>query len=449
MSLDPKITKTLRCAVYCRVSSDERLDQSFNSIDAQREAGASFVASQRAEGWELVPDRYEDPGFSGGTMERPALKRLLSDIQNNQIDTVVVYKIDRLSRSLADFAKMVEIFDQHNVNFSSVTQPINSSTSMGRLMLNVLLSFAQFEREVTGERIRDKIAASKRKGMWMGGQVPLGYRVQDRQLLVDPDEAQVIRNIFESFISCRSTTSLVKDLADQGIKGKNGKPIAKQNLYKIFRNRTYLGELGHKGEYYPGKHQALITHAKWEKVQSIIAGNTRMPIDDGWSRIKKRGFLLRGILFTEEGDCYLPVATSKPNGKVYRYYVVNKNQNMGAGTVPILNLPANDTEAHVIKEVLDVLRSGEMVHQCWEQITALRPDFSEPEAMVFLFKNTAKIWDSIAPQFKLDIVRSLVRRVTVNSEGFKVQWRYEAWSSLLSAPPQDSVAGELLELESA
>ncbi len=155
------------------------------------------------------------------------------------------------------------------------------------------------------------------------------------------------------------------------------------------------------------------------------------------------------MLFTEEGDCYLPVATKKPNGKVYRYYVVNKNQNMGAGTVPILNLPANDSEAHVIKEVLDVLRSGEMVHQCWEQITALRPDFSEPEAMVLLFKNTAMIWDSIAPQFKLDIVRSLVRRVTVTPEGFKVQWRYEAWSTLLSDPPRDSVAGELLELVAA
>jgi DNA invertase Pin-like site-specific DNA recombinase len=181
------------CAIYCRVSSDERLDQSFNSIDAQREAGIAYVASQKAEGWELVQDFYEDPGFSGGNMNRPGLKRLITDIQLGKIDIVVVYKIDRLSRSLADFAKMVEVFDAHGVSFSSVTQQINSATSMGRLMLNVLLSFAQFEREVTGERIRDKIAASKRKGMWMGGSVPLGYRVDNRTLQIEPQEAELVQ----------------------------------------------------------------------------------------------------------------------------------------------------------------------------------------------------------------------------------------------------------------
>lgn len=193
MSTAAQTIAAKRCAVYCRVSSDERLDQSFNSIDAQREAGASFIASQRSEGWVPVIDDYEDPGFSGGNMERPGLKRLLQDIQAGVIDVVVVYKIDRLSRSLADFAKMVEIFDKHKVSFSSVTQQINSATSMGRLMLNVLLSFAQFEREVTGERIRDKIGAAKRKGLWMGGAVPLGYRVEQGKLLIEPKEAQTIR----------------------------------------------------------------------------------------------------------------------------------------------------------------------------------------------------------------------------------------------------------------
>jgi DNA invertase Pin-like site-specific DNA recombinase len=192
--------KRKRCAVYCRVSSDERLDQSFNSIDAQREAGVSFVVSQKDEGWELAADFYEDPGFSGGNMERPGLQGLLKDIQAGKIDIVVVYKIDRLSRSLADFSKMVEVFDHYNVSFSSVTQQINSATSMGRLMLNVLLSFAQFEREVSGERIRDKIAASKRKGMWMGGPVPLGYIVKDRLLLIEPQEGELVQRIFEQFI---------------------------------------------------------------------------------------------------------------------------------------------------------------------------------------------------------------------------------------------------------
>ena len=204
-----------RCAVYCRVSSDERLDQSFNSIDAQRESGLSYVLSQRNEGWVPVQDTYEDPGYSGGNMERPGLKRLMADIKAGKVDMVVVYKIDRLSRSLADFAKMVEVFDKHQVSFSSVTQQINSATSTGRLMLNMLLSFAQFEREVTGERIRDKIAASKRKGMWMGGVVPLGYRVEDRQLLIDPQESETVNWIFDTYVSTGSTTLMVRQMKEQ------------------------------------------------------------------------------------------------------------------------------------------------------------------------------------------------------------------------------------------
>ena len=200
-----------RCAVYCRVSTDERLDQSFNSIDAQREAGQAFIASQRTEGWIPVVDDYDDGGFSGSNMDRPALKRLLADIDAGKIDIVVVYKIDRLTRNLADFAKMVELFDQRGVSFSAVTQQINSATSMGRLMLNILLSFAQFEREVTGERIRDKIAASKAKGMWMGGTPPLGYDVSNRQLVINEAEAKIVRGIWRRFVELRSTTELARE----------------------------------------------------------------------------------------------------------------------------------------------------------------------------------------------------------------------------------------------
>ena len=211
-----------RCAVYTRVSSDERLDQSFNSLDAQKDAGRAFIASQRAEGWIPVVDDYDDGGYSGGNMERPALRRLLTDIEAGKIDMVVVYKIDRLSRSLADFARMVDVFDRHRVSFSAVTQQINSATSMGRLMLNVLLSFAQFEREVTGERIRDKFAASKAKGMWMGGPVPLGYEVRNRRLVIKEDEAALVRRIFEDFVKVGSATQMVKTYAAEGIKTKGG-----------------------------------------------------------------------------------------------------------------------------------------------------------------------------------------------------------------------------------
>ena len=213
----PLLVPPKRCAVYCRVSSDERLDQSFNSIDAQKEAGHAFIKSQSHEGWIAVADDYDDGGFSGGNMDRPALRRLMADIQMGKVDIVVVYKIDRLSRSLADFARMVDVFDRHRVSFSAVTQQINSATSMGRLMLNVLLSFAQFEREVTGERIRDKIAASKAKGMWMGGPLPLGYDVRDRLLVINETEAALVRRIFDDFVTVRSATLMAKAYGAQGV----------------------------------------------------------------------------------------------------------------------------------------------------------------------------------------------------------------------------------------
>ena len=249
-----------RCAVYCRVSSDERLDQEFNSIDAQKEAGHAFVASQRSEGWIPVADDYDDPGFSGGNTDRPGLKRLMADIERGQIDIVVVYKIDRLTRSLADFSKMVEVFERHGVSFVSVTQQFNTTTSMGRLMLNVLLSFAQFEREVTGERIRDKIAAAKRKGMWMGGVPPLGYDVDNRLLVINEAEAAVVRRIFEEMLTIGSPTQIAANLTANGIttkawttqegKTRSGTRIDKKYLHKLLRNRIYLGALSHQGNWY-------------------------------------------------------------------------------------------------------------------------------------------------------------------------------------------------------
>jgi site-specific DNA recombinase len=299
----PKIRK--RCAVYCRVSSDERLNQEFNSIDAQKEAGQAYIASQRAEGWIPVADDYDDPGFSGGNTERPGLKRLLADIERGKIDIVVVYKIDRLTRSLADFAKMVELFDQRNVSFSAVTQQINSATSMGRLMLNVLLSFAQFEREVTGERIRDKIAAAKRKGMWMGGVPPLGYDVDNRLLVINETEAAVVRRIFEEMLTIGSPTQIAAKLTAEGVTTKawttqegqtrSATRIDKKYLHKLLRNRIYLGELSHKGNWFSGAHSAIIDMALWDKVAALLAtdGHTRSVE----TKIRSRtDALLRGLL---------------------------------------------------------------------------------------------------------------------------------------------------------
>src|SRR4051794_33455445 len=271
----PSPLQKLRCAVYTRKSTEEGLEMEFNSLDAQREACEAYVASQRAEGWLLVSDRYDDGGFSGGTLERPALRRLLADIEAGRIDVVVVYKIDRLSRSLMDFSRLVEVFDRQNVTFVSVTQSFNTTTSMGRLILNVLLSFAQFEREVIGERIRDKFAASRRKGMWMGGWAPLGYDIQNRKLVVNEVEAALVVRIFERFAQLGSATKLVAELARDDICNKHGKLIDKGFIYKLLRNPIYRGEAVHKGQSYPGEHAAIISEALWNRVQGSLDENPR------------------------------------------------------------------------------------------------------------------------------------------------------------------------------
>jgi DNA invertase Pin-like site-specific DNA recombinase len=264
------VTRKLRCAVYTRKSTEEGLEQEFNSLHAQREA-----SSQRSEGWALIREPYDDGGFSGGTLERPALRRLLADIEEGLIDVVVVYKIDRLSRSLMDFSKLVDIFDRAGVTFVSVTQSFNTTISMGRFTLNILLSFAQFEREVTAERIRDKIRASRERGLFMGGNVPLGYVVKDRKLVVSEPEAAIVRSIFERFVRIGSATVLARELRAEGVRTRRGKPVDKGYLYKLLNNRTYLGMAVHKGVAYPGEHAAIIDQGTWDKVHTILAENAR------------------------------------------------------------------------------------------------------------------------------------------------------------------------------
>ena len=277
-----------RCALYSRKSSEEGLDQAFNSLDAQREACEAYVKSQKSEGWRALETSYDDGGFSGGSMERPALKRLLSDIEAGKVDVVVVYKIDRLTRSLADFARIVELFDRHEVTFVSVTQAFNTTSSMGRLTLNVLLSFAQFEREVTGERIRDKIAASKSRGMWMGGHVPLGYDVPvgaERALVVNEAEAATVRAIFGAYLDLGSVHALQRQVHDQGIRSKQrttrdgrttgGQSFSRGALFHLLRNRTYLGLIVHRDRVHEGRHPAIVDAALFDAVQAKLDANVR------------------------------------------------------------------------------------------------------------------------------------------------------------------------------
>jgi site-specific DNA recombinase len=274
-----------RCAIYTRKSSEESLEQSFNSLDAQREACETFIASQRHEGWRVVATRYDDGGYSGGTMERPALKRLLDDIAANKINVIVVYKVDRLTRSLADFAKIVEALDAKRVSFVSVTQQFNTTSSMGRLTLNVLLSFAQFEREVTGERIRDKIAASKKKGMWMGGLVPLGYDREDRKLVPNRKEAELVSKIFSLYLELGCVRKLAERLDREKMRTEvwstrtgarlGGVGFARGALYHLLRNRLYLGEIRHRDQWYPGEHEGIVDRALWDRVQAQLNSNLR------------------------------------------------------------------------------------------------------------------------------------------------------------------------------
>jgi site-specific DNA recombinase len=307
-----KERKILRCAVYTRKSSEHGLEQDFNSLDAQREAGEAYIKSQAHEGWKLIKTHYDDGGLSGGTLERPALQLLLTDIRARKIDVVVVYKVDRLTRSLADFAKLVELFEAHGVSFVSVTQQFNTTTSMGRLTLNVLLSFAQFEREVAGERIRDKFAASRRRGMWMGGTIPLGYDVKDRKLVVNRREAETVRLIFQRYLALGCVSKLRAELDRRGVRSKQrtlmsgqvlgGCSFGRGALYHLLRNRIYRGKVLHKGVTYPGEHQAIVNEELWNAVQAKLSGHVQR---QRRTRIES-GALLSGLIFDDHSNRMTP-----------------------------------------------------------------------------------------------------------------------------------------------
>lgn len=316
-----------RCAVYTRKSSEEGLDQDFNSLDAQREACAAYVSSQRHEGWELVDQIYDDGGYSGGTLERPALKRLMQDVEAGLVDTIVVYKVDRLTRALADFAKIVEMLDGQDASFVSVTQQFNTTTSMGRLTLNVLLSFAQFEREVTGERIRDKIAASKKKGMWMGGYVPLGYDVIDRKLVVNSAEAETVRQIFGLYLEHRNVRLVEARAAELRLRTKRrinksgeatgGRPLSRGHIYRLLSNPVYAGEISHKGQVYAGDHDPIVDQPTWERVRAALSDNAVARSAGDHAREPS---LLTGLVFDDQGRRFTPSHAVK-RGQRYRYYV--------------------------------------------------------------------------------------------------------------------------------
>lgn len=353
--------QTRRCAIYTRKSTEEGLDQAFNSLDAQREACEAYIKSQAHEGWKLIKTAYDDGGFSGGSMERPAVKRLMLDLKQGLIDIVVVYKVDRLTRSLADFAKIVEILDGHGASFVSVTQQFNTTTSMGRLTLNVLLSFAQFEREVTGERIRDKIAASKRKGMWMGGTTPFGYDARDRQLVVNEADAETVRMIFQRYLDLKCVRLLSQDLRERGIVSKvkvsrrgrqhGGQPFGRGALYHLLQNQVYLGMIVHKGAPHPGQHPPIVTTELWERVQQLLTSNR---IVRKVARTESSAHMLVGKLRDERGSPMVPVSTHKANGQRYRYYVSDRCVRGSSSTqTTSIRIPADAIEKLILETAIN------------------------------------------------------------------------------------------------
>ncbi len=417
-----------RCAIYTRKSSEEGLEQEFNSLHAQREACEAYIASQRSEGWVLVRDQYDDGGISGGTLERPGLNQLITDIEDGLIDVVVVYKIDRLSRSLMDFSKLVEVFDRNGVTFVSVTQSLNTTTSMGRLTLNILLSFAQFEREVTAERIRDKVKASRMKGMWMGGYVPLGYDVLDRKLIMNAEEAASVRMVFERFVETGSATVLARELRSQGFRSKQGTLIDKGYLYRLLNNRVYRGEAVHKGKAYTGEHDDIIKARLWDQVHTIMNESPRKRANNSRTQTPA---LLKGLIFTATGAAMTPSSTKK-GARRYRYYVsmdVIRNREPDEGDIP-RRLAADTVEAAVVNELRRVMRTPETKAQVLAHMAREGHEIADADAISAL-EQFHDLWGQLFPAEQARIVQLLVRRITVTAQGLVIDMRTDGISGVM------------------
>jgi len=450
MSLGTKRNARVRCAIYTRKSSEEGLEQEFNSLLAQREACEAFITSQRHEGWVCLRAGYDDGGCSGATMERPALQQLLADITAGRVDIVVVYKIDRLTRSLADFAKIVEILDARGASFVSVTQQFNTTTSMGRLTLNVLLSFAQFEREVIGERIRDKIAASKKKGMWMGGVPPLGYRGRDRKLGIVDSEAELVRSIFRRYAELGSVRLLKEELEAQGSKSKSwtsaagrvigGKPFSRGALYLMLRNRTYRGEIVHRGQSHPGEHTPIIDQPLWDAVQMRLAGNTA---ERNSGTRTHQPSLLAGMLFDAEGNRMTPSYAVK-KGRRYRYYVsrplITQDQRESSAA---LRIPAGEIEHLVTSRVRQWLLDPGGIYQ-----STRLADPSAQRRLIARAGEIGKSWtESPATQQRV-FLTTLIDRIDVGAGQIDIHLRPARLAALLdvAATPLPSATDDEIQI---
>lgn len=431
--------RTLRCAVYTRKSTEKGLEQDFNSLDAQREACEAYITSQKHEGWACLREHYDDGGFSGGNMDRPALRRLIADIEKGRVDAVIVYKIDRISRSLLDFAKLMELFEQHGVAFTSITQQFSTNTAMGRLTLNILLSFAEFERAIASERVRDKIAGAKRRGKYLGGTPAYGYDIDyaNKRLVVNPSEAETIRWVFRRYLATNSLVGIARELNARGVTTKSwttkkgtchqGKLWTTQHVYRALRNKTFLGLVEHGGEEYPGEHEAIIDRKLWDNVQNALSsgvGRQRR------QQTHETNALLHKLIRC--GHCGKAMTNSytRKNGKVYRYYVCGTAAKLGYDACPIRTVPAGDIETAVLDHLRTILCSPELIAQTFRAMQVRAADERDPVVpsltehdVAGLLNTLDPVWNELYPAEQYRIMRALVEQVVVTECGIDITLR--------------------------
>jgi len=417
-----KKTEKVRCAIYCRKSVERGLDMEFNSLDAQREAAEAYIASQKANGWECLPEHYDDGGFSGGNMERPALKQLLADAEAGKLDLIVVYKIDRLSRSLCDFAELNKMFDKWGVAFVSVTQEINTNTSTGRMMLNILMTFAQFEREISATRVKDKMAATRKKGKWIGGNVPIGYKVVDKKLVIDEEKAPIVKRIFRRYLEIQSPKQIAWELNADGLTTLKGRPWDKPHIYRIINNCTYVGKVFYEGEIWEGEHTGIIDQETWDTAQKFL--KTNAPCRDN-TRKQESIAPLKGILRCGHCNSSMIPVKSRRWGREYHYYHCCRDMKRSISICPVKQVSAGEIEKLVEDRLKDILNSPEILIAVAQQ-TGMRAN----EIGTMFSKD---FWEEITPGETQRLMQILLEQVTVNEDGVVMEIRTAGIESITEA----------------
>ncbi|MEG2000552.1 MAG: recombinase family protein [Evtepia sp.] len=403
------------CAIYTRKSHEEGLEQRFNSLDAQRLSCESYIVSQQFNGWELCPKHYDDGGFSGGTIDRPALKELLTDIEAGKINVVVIYKMDRLSRSLTDFAELQGIFEKHDVSFVSVTQQIDTSGSAGRMMLNILMTFAQYEREIIAERIRDKMSATRRQGKFVGGTLPFGYCAVNKRLEICDSEAEIIHRIFDRYLEIQSPKQIAAELNADGIMTRRGNPWTITNIYGKLRSRVFIGEIEYKGEVYKGEHEAIIDRAQWDEVQRLLIKNS--PVNRGQDAARQSiNAPLKGLLRCGHCNCAMvPHYAKKKDGRKYYYYVCLKDTKRGVDSCPVHRIPGGDVEQLVIRE-LGLMFQSRTFKNLFTAQAGLDADEVEKQ-----FADIGALWKEFYPAERQKLIHLMVEKVVANTESIEIE----------------------------